>query len=309
MKISTANNLFDCLGELDERYRLAAEMGYTAVDLGMNEWSVGQIFRDETHGFFDRDIDDLIAYYRTYRDAAARHGIEIYQMHAPFPSARIGKHEMNAYIQTVFQKCIQITGAIGCKYLVVHPICSDAYTTEEQDMEADFGLFCPFVDSLKKYGVVMCLENAYHYYNGRIRSISASNADYLVRLAEKLNDLAGVECFGICYDSGHANITGKDHYKEILAYGQHLKVLHLHDTDGVHDTHLIPYTGRYLDRQATDWEGILKAFAKIEYDGTINFECDSGVLAFPVEARGDALRVTASIGKCFVKKIEAYREK
>ena len=307
MKISTANNLFDCLGELDERYRLAAEMGYTAVDLGMNEWSVGQIFRDETHGFFDREMDDLIAYYRTYRDAAAKHGIEIYQMHAPFPSARIGKHEMNAYIQTVFQKCIQITGAVDCKYLVVHPICSDAYTTEEQDMEADFRLFCPFVDSLKKYGVVMCLENAYHYYNGRIRSISASNADYLVRLTEKLNEFAGMECFGICYDSGHANITGKDHYKEILAYGQHLKVLHLHDTDGVHDTHLIPYTGRYLDRQATDWEGILKALAAIGYDGCINFESDSGVRAFPQEARIGALQTVASIGKYFIRKIQEYQ--
>ena len=87
--------------------------------------------------------------------------------------------------------------------------------------------------------VVMCLENAYHYYKGRIRSISASNADYLVRLTEKLNEFAGVECFGICYDSGHANITGKDQYREILTIGKHLKVLHLHDTEGVHDTHLI----------------------------------------------------------------------
>ena len=86
---------------------------------------------------------------------------------------------------------------------------------------------------------VMCLENAYHYYKGRIRSISASNADYLVRLTEKLNEFAGVECFGICYDSGHANITGKDQYREILTIGKHLKVLHLHDTEGVHDTHLI----------------------------------------------------------------------
>lgn len=157
--------------------------------------------------------------------------------------------------------------------------------------------------------VVMCLENAYHYYKGRIRSISASNADYLVRLTEKLNEFAGVECFGICYDSGHANITGKDQYREILTIGKHLKVLHLHDTDGVHDTHLIPYTSRYLDRQATDWEGILKALAVIGYEGSINFECDSGILAIPQEARRDALSLTASIGKYFVRKIDEYREK
>ena len=122
-----------------------------------------------------------------------------------------------------------------------------------------------------------------------------------------LNEMAGEECFGICYDTGHANITGKDHYPEILAYGKHLKVLHLHDTDGVHDNHLIPYTGRYLDRQATDWEGILKALAVIGYEGSLNFEIESGITAFPAEARADAMRLVASIGKCFAAKIEKYR--
>jgi len=308
MKISIANSLFEGFGELEERYRLAAQMGYTAMDLAIDEWGVGQIFREETYGFFDRDIGELIAYYGAYRDAAAKHGIEIYQMHAPFPSARVGKQEINAYIQTVFEKCIQIAGSLNCKYLVAHPICSDACTTVEQDLEADFALFSPYIKSLKKYHVTMCLENVYHYFNGRIRSISASNTEYLVRLVEKLNGLAGEECFGICYDSGHANITGKDHYKEILDCGYHLKVLHLHDTDGVHDTHLIPYTGRYLERQATDWEAILKALAKIGYDGSINFECASGISALPQEARANALGMTASIGKYFAKKIKEYCE-
>ena len=308
MVISTQNNLLDSLGDIENRYKIVAEMGYRAVDLGVNEWSVGQIYKNETYGFFDKDIKELIAYYRTYQEAAKKHGIEIGQMHAPFPSARVGMTEINAYIQTVFEKCIQIAGAIDCKYLVVHPICSDAYTTVDQDLEADFALFSPYVNSLKKYGVTMCLENAYHYFQGRIRSISASGAEYLVRLVEKLNAFSGEECFGICYDSGHGNITGKDHYKEIFACGKHLKVLHLHDTDGVHDTHLIPYTGRYLDRPATDWEGILKALGEIEYAGTINFECDSGILAFPDEARADALRLTASIGKYFARKIKEYRK-
>ena len=141
----------------------------------------------------------------------------------------------------------------------------------------------------------------------RLFRISASNSAFLLRLLEKLNEVAGEECFGICYDSGHANITGKDHYKEILAYGKHLKVLHLHDTDGVHDTHLIPYTGRYLDRQATDWDSILAALAEIGYDGSINFECEGSITAFPENARPDALRLLASIGKHFAHKIAEYR--
>lgn len=307
MKISTQNRFFTPLGDLDERYRLAAEMGYTAIDLGMGEWSVGQIFRNETYGFFDKSMEELIAYYKSFSDAAARHGIATYQMHAPFPSARKNTPEINAYIKTVFKKCIQISSAIHCKYLVAHPIAVDGYKSEAEDFAADFELFSNYVDTLKEYGVTMCIENAYYYYNGRIRSINASNAAYLVRLVESLNELAGEECFAICYDTGHGNITGKDHYGEILTYGKHLKVLHIHDTDGVYDTHLIPYTGRYTDRQATDWEGILRALAEIGYEGSINFECDGGVEGLPQDVRAEAVRLVAAIGRYFDKKIEQYK--
>ena len=183
----------------------------------------------------------------------------------------------------------------------------DGYNREADDFAADFSLFSSYVEDLKKHGVMMCIENLYYYYNGRIRSINASNSAYLVRLVESLNELAGEECFGICYDTGHGNITGKDHYGELLTYGKHLKVLHIHDTDGVHDTHLIPYTGRYLDRQATDWEGILRALAEIGYDGSINFECDGGVEGLPREVREEAVRLVAAIGKFFVNRIESYK--
>lgn len=308
MKISIGNKPCGFLGDLDDRYKIAAEMGLTAIDLQIEEWTVGQIQKGETFGFFDKSIEELIEYYSAYYQAAKKYGIVIYQMHAPFPSAMIDGAEMNPYIQFVFKKCIQIASAIDCKYLVVHPFRVGDHTTEEHDFETNLNLFSPYIEMLKQNNVIMCLENCYHYYKGRIISISASNSSFLMRLMNKLNEMAGEECFGICYDVGHANITGKDHYKEILAYGSHLKVLHLHDTDGVHDTHLMPYTGRYLDRQATDWDGVLKALAQIGYDGCINFECESGVSAFPEDARAEAIRLLVSIGKCFVKKIEENRK-
>lgn len=308
MKISVGNKPYEYLGSLEDRYRIASEMGFTAIDLQLEEWSVGQIKKGEAFGFFDRSTEELIEHFSAYRDAAKKHGMEIYQMHAPFPSAVIENTEMNAYIQTVFQKCIRIAAAMECKFLVVHPLHVGDYTDEEQDLQANIALFSAYIESLKRYRVVMCIENAYYYYNKRITASSESDSAFLVRLVQALNALAGEECFGICYDSGHANITGKNHYKELLTYGSHLKVLHLHDTDGVHDSHLIPYTGRYITRQATDWEGILMALGKIGYNGCINFECESAVTAFPELARADALRLLASIGKSFVKKIEGYQK-
>ena len=309
MRVGNANSLFLQLGDVTECYKIAAEIGYDAIDLSVSDkWSVGQINKNEMFGFFDANVEELFAYYRPYKEAAEANGLVVNQMHAPFPSLKIGNDEMSAYIHMTFEKCIQIAEFLNCRYLVAHPVYIDQHKSEEEDFEVNFKLFSTYAPLLKKCGVTMCIENAYYYFRGRIVSCSGSNASFLVRLVEELNRYAGEECFGLCYDTGHANITGKDHYQEILAYGAHLKVLHIHDTDGTHDTHLIPYTARYLDRQGTDWEGILKALAKIDYNGCINFESDGGVNGFPKEVKKDALRLNASIGKLFAQKIEEYKK-
>ena len=100
-----------------------------------------------------------------------------------------------------------------------------------------------------------------------------------------------------------------DHYGELLTYGKHLKVLHIHDTDGVHDTHLIPYTGRYLDRQATDWEGILRALAEIGYEGNFTYEADYFFQGRPPEIAPAAARLMASIGHTLIKRFKARTAK
>ena len=309
MKIGICNDVLACLGDLNERYKRAREMGYTAIDLNMGEkWSVGQIYKKENFGFFDKSADEVIEYFSQYASAAKANGIEIFQAHAPFPSARMGLDEMNAYTRMTFEKCVLAAEAIECPNLVVHPIHVGEHISDDEAFAVNFEHFKGFCDILTRTGVTMCIENAYYYVNGRINCACESNAEFLIRLVEALNEFAGGECFAICYDTGHGNITGKDHYRELLVYGKHLRVLHIHDTDGVHDTHLIPYTGRYLDRQATDWTGILKGLAKIDYDGCISFESDSGIFGMPEEVRPAAINLNASIGKFFDRKIKEYKE-
>ena len=308
MKIGVGSAATVSLGEPNDMCKALSSFGFTAIDLDFGEkWSVGQIYKNEMYGFFDQSIDEITAYFKRYADAARDNGIDIFQTHAPFPTARIDHEEMNAYTQMAIEKCIRVLPALGCRNIVVHPIQTDKQMSDEEAFEMNFALFKSFISVLKETDTVMCIENCYHYYMGRILSISVSNAEFLSKLVDELNAFAGKECFGICYDTGHGNITGKSHYRELLVYGNRLKTLHMHDTDGVHDTHLIPYTGRYLDRQATDWEGILKALAKIGYNGSLNFENGSGVLAFPKVAQAAALQLDACIGKYFNERIEYYK--
>ena len=308
MKIGIGSAAISSLGEPKNAYKSLSEFGFSSIDLDMGEkWSVGQISKGEMFGFFDQSVEEISEHFKKYTDEAHKNGIDVFQAHAPFPTARIGYDEMNAYTRMAIEKCIRVLPAIGCRNIVVHPIQTDRHMSDDEAFELNFELYKSFIPVLKETNTVICIENVYHYYMGRILAISASNAEFLSKLVDELNILAGAEHFGICYDTGHGNITGKSHYRELLVYGARLKTLHMHDTDGVHDTHLIPYTGRYLDRQATDWEGILKALAKIGYNGALNFENSSGVTAFPKIAQPAALQLNACIGKYFNERIEYYK--
>jgi sugar phosphate isomerase/epimerase len=309
MRVGVQNKLITQLGEAQDCYRFAAEVGISAVDLGISEqWSIAQIYRNEMFGFFDKSVEEIYEYFRPCKEAADANGIAFHQMHAPFPSMQPGKDEMNAYIRMTFEKCIRVAALLDCRYVVAHPVYVDAYRTEDEDFQVNFDTFIAYARLLKESNVMLCIENVYWDFQGRNLCFSGSNSAFLVKQVEALNESASAECYGLCYDNGHANITGKDQYQEILAFGKHLKALHIHDTDGTFDTHLLPYTSRYLDRQGTDWTGVLKGLAKIDFDGCISFETDGGVNGFPMEVRRDALRLNASIGKYFANMVERYKK-
>ena len=109
MKVGIQNSLIVQLGDVQNCYRFASEIGIGAVDLGLSEhWSISQINKNEMYGFFDKTIEEIYEYYRPYKEAAESNGITIHQMHAPFPSMKVGNHEMNAYIHMAFEKCTSL---------------------------------------------------------------------------------------------------------------------------------------------------------------------------------------------------------
>ncbi|MEW6358504.1 MAG: sugar phosphate isomerase/epimerase family protein [Planctomycetota bacterium] len=70
---------------------------------------------------------------------------------------------------------------------------------------------------------------------------------------------------GLNLDIGHANITGN--LEELLTrFGDRLRNIHLHDTDGKTDGHAPPGEG------TVDWPGLLDALKSIPYTGPINLE-------------------------------------
>lgn len=123
-------------------------------------------------------------------------------------------------------------------------------------------------------------------------------------MIDELNEAAGEELFGFCFDVGHANILGKNLYQAVVTLGDRLKILHIHDNDGISDLHTMPYTFmRSWNGLSTDWDGFLRGLRDIHYTGVLSFETSRCMEGFPRELHPSVLKLTADIGKYFSERI------
>jgi sugar phosphate isomerase/epimerase len=95
-----------------------------------------------------------------------------------------------------------------------------------------------------------------------IQQNDLSEPGSLVHFLEEVLDAADV---GICFDCGHAHITG-DVIDAIEVVSEHLATVELHDNRGRGDDHLVPFEG------TIDWPGAMTTLQKVGYDGPLLFE-------------------------------------
>ena len=99
------------------------------------------------------------------------------------------------------------------------------------------------------YGVHLALENSVF-------------PEYLQFIFDNIKS----EYIGFCYDSGHENAFAPD-FDYLSKFGDRLFALHLHDNDGVHDNHFIPFRG------TIDWTKKVEQLKKTKlWETTVTLE-------------------------------------
>lgn len=124
---------------------------------------------------------------------------------------------------------------------------------------------------------------------------------------DRMNEKYGAEVLGFCFDTGHANLIGIDFEEFITTLGDRLKVLHIHDNDGIGDLHQIPFTfSRSRENMSsTDWDGFIRGLQNVHFDKVLSFETAPVLSAFPKEMKQDVLRFIAQIGSYFAGQLSA----
>jgi sugar phosphate isomerase/epimerase len=133
-------------------------------------------------------------------------------------------------------------------------------------------------------GIKICIENMPSEKEAPENHLYGSCALNVSSLATKLGA-------GICWDVGHANISGYKQSEQMKILDGRLDVLHVHDNDGKRDSHLLPFSG------TVDWEDVAFGMRCCHFDGILDVEVSAWALDGAKDVREQFGRDTVSAAK------------
>ena len=249
MKLGIINTAFRYQGKTD--YEYMRKVGYDATDFQGMMLSSGC--------YYTAPQDEMIEKLKDERKAANDAGITVNQVHSVWPVddktplARIKSMELS-------KRAVLACEALGAKYLVCHPPMPDGYNITETDPEFTYKINKNFFTELSifaaEHSVSVCIENMPFKKN------ALSYIPEILRLVSDVN----LDNFGVCLDTGHANILGIQPADAALELGDKLFCLHIHDNTGWADQHRFPYCG------TIGWERFKDALKAIGFAGCLSLE-------------------------------------
>ncbi len=290
-------------------FALLKEVGFTYADFSLNSYLLNtDLYRDTLNKFFDKSKAELEQYFEPHKRGAKENGININQMHMPYPIfIPTGKKFVNDYlVNHVMPKSMHICDFFECPYLVVHGLKLARYLGSEdlewQQTEEMLDFIAPMA---KEMGITLCIENLYEGIGGHLIEGPCCNIHKVVERIDRFNEKYHAEVLGFCFDTGHANLVGLDFEKFITKLDYRLKVLHIHDNDGIADLHQIPYTFSKSreNTSSTDWNGFLNGLNNIKFNKVLSFETAPVLTAFPNEMKKEVLSFLVKIGRYWETKL------
>ncbi len=288
MRLATMTSLFrDQRGKDEhinyiESMRRCKEAGFHVLDLNMCAMLSG---KTEFNG------DDWMIKADKIRNEAEKLGIEFSQSHPPYRPTKyphFKKVEEEAYFNEMTRRSIIISGMMGVKWAVMHPVTtfeSSEYSIED-DISSNHEVFDEVIELAMKENVGIAFENMSDRDNRRRFGSTVSELKHLI-------DSFDNPMVGACWDIGHGHRIYNDSVRPIKEMGKRLKALHVDDNHGSTDEHLLPYLG------TIQWEGVMKALKEIGYEGDFVYEIKINDF-MPDDLKDAAARFAAEVGRYLV---------
>ena len=243
--------------------------GFEALDWNFDvDASPGRFDDPAYRSVLEEPWDKITAHYDPDIAVMRASGLAISQSHSPFPATVSGSVEKLDRMIPIFINSLRLCEYAGCPRTVIHGIPvhkRDGLTRETADMLND-RLYLSLIDTVRETGVMVLLENLFFGFKGSHYQGHCAVPSAAAAYIDKLNDKAGFEAFGLCFDVGHLHLYGGDMLEYLHVLGKRVKALHIHDNMGVNDDHRAPYTGNIY------WPDFIQGLRDIGYDGDLDFE-------------------------------------
>ena len=246
------------------------------------------------------DGDDYAEVAREVRAYADSIGLPCNQSHAVFGSHYgAAKPDTDIFEGTV--RSMEIAAIMGAKAIVVHPMQYLYYMNNVEFLkEENLEFYRDLLPYAEKFGIIMLTENMWQN-NKNNNTIVQSTCAEAKEFCEYV-DMIDSPYLKACLDIGHTILTGESIENMVKSLGRNrLFGLHIHDVDGLHDNHTLPYT------RSVHFDEMINSLAEIGYEGDITFEAMGFVKNFPEALMPSALRMMADVGHYFKAQIEAKR--
>ncbi|MHB9038027.1 MAG: sugar phosphate isomerase/epimerase family protein [Armatimonadota bacterium] len=222
---------------------LLADQGVTAVEIG---------FKLPT--YFDRhngaELQELMS-------ELATSGVRVHSVHSPFgprfdisnPDDEVHERGVDALIES-----IELANVLEAGKVIVH--ASDVLVNGKgRQFDRARGVLREVAAIANESDIVIAVENLPPGYLGH-------TPEELLALLDGIDRRS----IAICFDSGHANLSG--HFEEFAeALLPHSVAAHIHDNNGADDQHKFPGEG------TIDWRRFATAYHESACDASVTLEC------------------------------------
>jgi len=204
---------------------------------------------------------------------------------------------------------MRLCAFFGCRYIVIHGFKLARFVGEEEEWRQTERFIDSIAPMARELGIVICIENLYDGIGGHLVEGPCCDARKAAERIDRINNRYKTEVLGFCFDTGHSNLVGIDFNDFLSTLGNRLKVLHIHDNDGIRDLHQLPFTFTRTreNKSSTDWDGFLAGLRQIDFSEVLSFETAPVLTAFPSEMQEDVLRFIARIGGCFATGLDGKK--
>ena len=201
-----------------------ADAGFDGVDLSLDE--------------LEPDGDDILrSVLYSFGSRAAARGLTIPMCHLPFFMPDPDDKAAMARFSREIQAGLRMAAMLKIPDAVIHPIVRhESKRCRVLWLSENMHFLMPIRELAGRLGITLCIENmtGKPYATHPSEAVFGSTAADILELSERL------ECM-VCWDFGHANITGLCQSVELEKLRGRVRCLHIHDNDGVQDNHRIPF--------------------------------------------------------------------